>query len=357
VRRTARIPVGRQLTLRLARPGVSFRAPRRATGLCLVLLVLVLIAICVFTAYAETPLSLTTVVRGILGQGSSIDLLIVRGLQLPRVLEGALVGAALGLSGALFQSLTRNPLATPDLMGINEGAAVVAVWMIIGGAPLDLVPFGALAGALGATALVGILAVRRRMSVQRLILVGIGINAFAAALVAYILTHATYGDSTVEYAQQWLLGSLFYSSWHDIRIVAIALVVLTPFAFVLGRQLNVLQLGDDAAASLGIRTNRLQLGLALIGALLAAAAVSVAGPIAFVAFLAPHIARRLSRTASAASLPAAMLVGALLVLVADFVARRVVQPTELPVGIFTVVIGAPYLLYLLYRYDRDAGVA
>lgn len=357
MKRKVRRHAHRQLVLRLDRPDLSLRAPRRATLLCLILLVLVLIAICVLTAYAETPLPPLTVLNAILGHGSRINLLIVRQLQLPRVLEGALVGAVLGLSGGLFQSVTRNPLATPDLMGVNEGAAVVAVWMIIGGAPLDLVPFGAFAGALGATALVAVLAVRRRMSVQRMILVGVGINAFAAALVAYILTRATYGDSTIEYAQQWLMGSLFYSSWHDIRIVAIALLVLGPPALVLGRQLNVLQLGEDSAASLGVRTNLLQAGLALIGALLAAAAVSAAGPVAFVAFLAPHIARRLARTASAAYLPAAMGVGALLVLVADFVARKVLEPTELPVGILTVVIGSPYLLYLIYRSNRDTGVA
>jgi iron complex transport system permease protein len=348
--------VSRDLVIRVSRLGLSVRAPRRATTATVLLTLALVVAICLMTAYAEDPISVGSVLRGVLGQGNALNQLVVRQFRLPRIIEGALVGCALGLSGAIFQSLTRNPLATPDLMGINQGAAVVAVWMILDGYPTDVVPFGALIGALAATALVGLLAIRRRFSMYRLLLIGIGVNAFATAVVAYLLTRATYQQSTLEYAQQWLLGSLYFASWHSIRTVALAIIVLTPLAIGLGQRLNVFQLGDDLAAGLGVSTTRFQVTLAALGALLAAAAVSVAGPIGFVAFLSPHIARRVAHTSSAASLPVAMGVGALLVTIADYAAREILAPTELPVGILTVLLGSPYLLFLLYRGERNPGI-
>src|SRR5262249_21733742 len=147
------------------------------------------------------------------------------------------------------------------------------------------------------------------------------------------------------------------ATWHDIRILALTLAILGPLSLFLGRQLNTFQLGDDLAVGLGVRTTSLQLVLAAAGAFLAAVVVAFAGPIGFVAFIAPHIARRLARTSSASSLAVAIGVGALLVLIADYVAKRILEPTELPVGITTILLGAPYLLFLLYRTERDTGVA
>ncbi len=345
-----------KLVVRIRRPGFSIRLPRRATAVVGVLLALNIVTICLATSFGTYPISIRSVIGAVLGHGDQLDQLAVRRLRLPRILEGDLVGAALGLAGAIFQLLTRNPLASPDLLGVNEAAAVVAVWMILSGVSVVFVPIGAFGGALAAALLVGILTVRRRFSMYRVILVGIGINFFAAAIISYLLTHATYERSTVQYAQQWLSGSLYYSSWQQVRILGAVLLVILPLTLSLGRRLNVLQLGDDIAAALGVSSASLQIGLTAIGVLLAAVAVSAAGPIGFVAFMSPHIARRLARTTSAAVLPVAAGVGALLVMLADYTAKRVLEPSELPVGIVIIVLSGPYLLFLLQRAERTTGV-
>lgn len=348
--------MSRHLVLRGTRLPISARVPARALAVVVVLLALLLVAMCLATAFGTYPLSPLGAARAILGDASRIDVFVVQQVRLPRVLEGALVGAALALSGAIFQALSRNPLASPDVLGINEGAAVVAVWMIITGAPYDLVPLGAFGGAMAVIAILAVLGVRRHFSLTRLLLIGLAINVLAATLVTYLLTRPVASNRLVT-AQQWLYGSVASADWQYIRIVGLALVVVTVVVWLLGRQLNALALGEELAVAVGVKPNRLQIVLTGLAALLAAAVVSVAGPIGFVAFISPHIARRLARTSSAASLFVAMIVGALLVVVADYAAKRVLEPIELPVGVTTTSIGAPYLLYLLVRAERDTGVA
>lgn len=343
-----------RVTVRLG--GCSARIPRRALVVTVTIAVVVVIAICVSLAFGEYPISIGAVISGLVGHGSALNKLVVREIRLPRIALAGLVGGALGLSGAIFQSLTRNPLASPDIVGISEGAAVVAVAMIIGGVSSQLVPLGAFAGALGAMAIVVALGARRHFSFYRLILIGIAINVFGSAAVAYMLTKAQFTQAA-PLAQQWLLGSVGAPGYQDVVIMLIALAVLLPVAFALARQLNALQLGEDLARALGVPVVGAQLALATVGALLAAVAVSVAGPIGFIAFVAPHIARRLTRAPGAASLPASALTGALLLIAADYAAQRIFEPTVLPDGITTIVVGAPYLLYLLARAERDAGVA
>jgi iron complex transport system permease protein len=192
----------------------------------------------------------------------------------------------------------------------------------------------------------------------RLLLVGVGINTLGGAVVAYLLTYTSAADfERLNVAQQWLLGGVSGATWGNVQLLGLVLLPVTPVVLVLGRQLNAMQLGEDLAVTLGVRVSLIQAVLAGFGALLAAVVVSVAGPIGFVAFIAPHIARRLARTSAAASLPVAMAAGGLLVLLADYAAQRVLAPTELPVGIATTVIGAPYLLYLLIKAERTQGVA
>ena len=349
--------MSRHLVVRATRPEISMRLPARAVAVSVLLIALILVAVCLTTAYGEFPISLPEVVRAVFGHASSVDNLVVGEFRLPRVIECVLIGAALGLSGAIFQTLTRNPLAAPDIIGVNEGAAVVAVWMLLAGVPTGLVPAGAFAGALVAVAVVALLGVRRRLSMYRLILIGIGINALGDAVVAYLLTHASPANfEQLQVAQQWLVGSTAAATWSSVRVIALAVLIIAPLALAAGRQLNTFQLGDDLAIALGVRTTSLQVCLAGLGALLAAFVVSVAGPIGFVAFICPHIARRLTRTASVASWPAAMAAGGLLLLVADYAAERVLEPNELPVGIATIIIGAPYLLLLLLRAERATGL-
>jgi iron complex transport system permease protein len=275
---------------------------------------------------------------------------IVRQLRLPRALLGVTVGAAFGVAGAIFQRVADNPLASPDVIGINAGAAVVAVAMIVlwSGSSSE-VTTGALVGALATAAIIYLLSYRSGITGYRLVLIGIGIGALLRAIISYLLAKASITDASR--ASLWLVGSLNGRSWSDLRPVAAATVVCVPLAVALSRQLRMLELGHDAALGLGTNVGRTQAIMLLLGVLLAAMATAAAGPIVFVSLVAPQIARRLTGVRTVGLLPAAA-VGALLLLASDLIARRLFAPTELPVGIVTGVLGAPFLLYLLARGNR-----
>jgi iron complex transport system permease protein len=268
-------------------------------------------------------------------------------VRLPRILTGALVGAALGASGQIFQRLVRNPLASPDILGVSAGAAVAAVAAIVlWSMSSTAATIAALVGAVAAVVAIYLLAFKQGVSSYRLVLVGIGLTSMLEAVVAWMVTRAQINDA--QRAAVWLTGSLNERGWEHVGPLSVALVVLLPLALVAGRSLRTLELGDDNAAALGVRVRGAKLVLALLGAALAAVATAAAGPVAFVALVAPQIARRLVGARAIAVLPAA-LVGAILLVDADLFARRVFAPVELPVGVVTAVIGAPYLLWLLAR--------
>jgi iron complex transport system permease protein len=345
-----RPPLGPRGTVRVRAGRLSLRVHRRTVAVSAALLALVAAATAVSVSVGDFPIPLGDVVPAMLGLGNPDSDFIVRTLRLPRALTGALVGAAFGLSGAIFQSLARNPLASPDVIGITAGASAAAVAVIVwvsGGSAL--VSTGAVGGALVTAAAIYLLAYRRGVTGYRLVLVGVGLAAALHAVTSYLLTRADIYDA--QRATVWLTGSLNGRSWDHVRPVTVALVVVVPVAMALGRQLRLLELGDDAARGLGVRVEPSRAALIAAAVALAAIATASAGPIAFVALVAPQIARRLVHAAGATLVPAA-LVGAALVLLADLVARRAFAPTELPVGIVTGIIGAPYLLWLLARANR-----
>jgi len=295
------------------------------------------------------------VVRALFGQGDRSSVLVVQTLRLPRIIVGLLVGAAFGLAGALTQSVARNALASPDVVGVTAGAAAAAVSVIVLGLPVPI-PLAAIAGGLTVAALVAALTWRDGFSGPRLVLIGIGLGAAAASLTSYLLVRATITDA--QRATVWLTGSLNGRGWEHARPVALALLLLAPLALVLGRSLTTLRLGDDVARALGARVDRARLGLVLVAVGLAAVATASAGPIAFVGLVAPQVALRLSRTPGI-PLAASAACGALLVVAADLAARLGLSlltgsPTELPVGAVTAVIGAPVLLVLLRRAARGS---
>jgi iron complex transport system permease protein len=290
------------------------------------------------------------VLPAVFGHGDAQSDFIVRTLRLPRALAAILVGAAFGLSGSVFQLLARNPLASPDIIGITAGASASAVFMIVVvGATSSAVSAGALVGSLITAVAIYVLAYRRGVSSYRLILVGVGVAAVLNAVTSYLLTRAEIFDA--QRATVWLTGSLNGRGWDQLRPLAWSMVVLCPALAALVRPLRGLQLGDDTAKGLGIGVERSKAGLVIVAVALCAVATSTAGPVAFVAFLAGPIARRMTGGSQLALLPAA-LVGALLLLSADLVARRAFAPTELPVGVVTGILGAPYLLWLLARANR-----
>ncbi|MFC9436835.1 FecCD family ABC transporter permease [Nocardia sp. NPDC057030] len=289
----------------------------------------------------------------LLGGGGGQDAFVVRQLRLPRAVAAALVGIAFGIGGTLFQRLLRNPLASPDVIGVSQGASAAAVAALVvfglAGTALSLAAF---AGAVGTGALIYRLAHRGGVNGFRLVLVGVGVGAVLTSVVSYLMTWADV--ALAQQALVWMIGNLNGRSWHHVIPLAIALAVLLPAAALLAPALNGLQLGDDVAAGLGLRVEYTRLLLLLIATASVAFATAVAGPIAFVAFVANPIATRLTGGGRTALVPAA-LTGALVTLTADFVAQHLLG-TALPVGVVTGAVGAPYLLWLLAAANRAGRV-
>jgi ABC-type enterobactin transport system permease subunit len=297
----------------------------------------------------DFPIGLGDVLRTLAGLGEKTQEFIVLELRAPRIVVGLLVGLALGVAGALFQTFARNPLASPDVLGITQGASVGAVAAIVltGGGAIG-VPLAALAGALVTGALLFVLTWRAGIDGYRLVLVGIALWSVMAALIDWLLTHAEIYDAAAAYV--WITGSLNARTWDHAVPLVLSVAVLIPLALAAGRVLGVLQFGDDTARGLGVRLPLAQSAVVLIAVALVATSVAAAGPISFVALVVPQIAVRLTG-GSRPPLLASGLLGAVLVVGADLTTRTVL-PQALPVGILTAAIGAPYLLWLLVRGRR-----
>ena len=328
------------------------RAARQARSVLVivVLAVIVFVTFCVSLSLGDFKIPVIDVVKTLFGGGDKATEFIVNRLRLPRALTGLMVGAALGMSGAIFQSIARNPLASPDIIGVTYGASAFAVFAIVTlgltGVPVSAF---AIAGAVLTAFIMYVLAWRHGVSSYRLILIGIGIGAIATSVTSYLLTKAR-----VEIAQQaliWLTGSLNGRDWSNVRSMGITLAVLAPLTVYMVHRLRILQLGDETAYGLGLRVESSRLGLIVIAVLLAAVATAAAGPIGFVAFVGPPIARRLTRSPGPAIIASALL-GALVVALSDLISQHAFGDTQLPVGVVTGVVGAPYLMFLLARANR-----
>lgn len=341
-----------RLTLRLRRPvALSWRLERRVLVLALITLGTLFAATLTALSLGSYALPLDEVLGTLLGQAPTpLADLIVNELRAPRVLAALLVGAALGVSGAIFQDLVRNPLVAPDIIGVNAGAGLAAVLVIAGGASLVSVPAAALAGALASAFAVYGLAWRRGVNGARLVLVGIGLNAVLAGLTTLVILSTPVEQVTP--AVVWLAGTLAFADWQQVRVTAIGAAVLLPLTLILWPRLRVLELGDDGARALGIKAERDRALLLACGAGLAGLAVAVAGPLAFVALVVPHLARLLAGPLSGGGVVLSALIGALLVLGSDLAGQHLLAPAHLPVGLVTASIGAPWFLFLLYRMNR-----
>ncbi|MFF5675425.1 FecCD family ABC transporter permease [Streptomyces hygroscopicus] len=307
---------------------------------------------CLSIGVGDFPIGLSRVIATILGGGERVDEFVIMDLRMPRALAGLIVGVALGVSGALTQSIARNPLASPDILGITGGAGAVAVFLVTvsGGTAAAVVSAvglsaAALAGGLGTGLLVYFLAWRRGIDGFRLILIGISVSAVMEAITTWLLATADIKD--VARAQAWLVGSLEGRSWGDVRVALWCTLVLLVVVSCVAFQFKPMHLGDEVAAGLGVRYSMVRAVLLLCAVLLAAVAVSAAGPVPFVALVAPQAAMRLARCPTP-PMAASGLVGALLLIGADLVARTAL-PVTLPVGVVTAAIGGPFLVYLLVR--------
>ncbi len=317
------------------------------------LVVLALILACIDLATGEFTLPLRTIVDVFGGDGTKPQRFIVLDVRLPRVLLGALVGAALGIAGALTQSTLRNPLAAPDILGITSGASVTAIAVIVfAGAGTVGVPAAALVGGVVTAATIYALSWRTGLDGFRLVLIGIGVNAMLVAAVNWLLIYAKIED--VARAQVWLNGSLNGADWTQFWTLATGFVIAVGLAAWSAPTLWVLRFGDDKARSLGVRL-QLRQGVILFAAVaLASLATAATGPVGFVALTAPQIARRLLRT-PVEPIVGSALVGAVLVLAGDIVTKSLL-PVPLPVGIATSALGGIFLLYLLVSTNRKATV-
>lgn len=337
-----------ELTATGAKVREQRKGPRRRRAIitaALGLLVLGLLAVNILLgSYTVTIPDFFAMVGGKTIPGASF---IVMENKLPQALLGLLAGASFGVAGAIFQAMLRNPLASPDIIGISYGASATAVAaVVLFGVRGAGVSVAAIVGALGVALLITALA--RGRGGTGLILIGIGAAAFLQAAVTFLLARADINNA--QDAMIWLTGSLNSANWDRVALLAIALAVTVPFVVAGSRDLSGLALGDDTAAGLGFNVPRARLLLTVVGVLLVALPTAAAGPIAFVAFLSGPIAKRLNGGAN--SLPLSALVGAAIVLGANFAAVNALPGVSLPVGVVTGALGAPFLLWLLISSNR-----
>ncbi|MBU2668863.1 iron chelate uptake ABC transporter family permease subunit [Actinoplanes bogorensis] len=332
--------------------GLSLRLHPRTGAIGLVLLLIALGVAFVNLTTGDSPVPVAEVLKSLAGKGTAGTDFIVYELRLPRVLVTLLVGVALGASGAVFQSLTRNPLGSPDFVGLTTGAAsgALIVMLITGGGGLR-VGAGAIIGCVITAVAVYLLAFRRGVQPFRLVLMGIGVSALLEAFNSYLIYRAQLNEAIA--AQVWLIGSVNGRGWTEVVIVAVTVVVLVPLILYYGRHLKVLALGDEMAVLQGVPVERSRAILALAAVGLSAGATAAAGPIAFVALAAPPLAARLSRSPDAGILPAAVM-GAALLSAGDWAAQNVLPSDNIPVGVVTAALGGLYLTWLLLHERRGA---
>nr|WP_313683827.1 iron-enterobactin ABC transporter permease [Pantoea sp.] len=292
------------------------------------------------------PISGEQVWQVLRGEGASNVKLILLEWRLPRVLMALLIGEALGISGAIFQSLLRNPLGSPDILGFNTGAySGVLVALVLFNQNASAITFAALLGGIITAALVYLFAWRNGVETFRLIIVGISVRALLMALNSWLIISASL-ESAVS-AGLWSAGSLNGITWAKTPPVIAVLLLSLLLVALLARRMRLLEMGDDTACALGVPVERSRLWLMLLGVVLTAASTALVGPISFIALLAPQIARRLG-----GGMPLTALCGALLLIAADFAAQHLFLPYQLPVGVITVSLGGLYLIALLVREAR-----
>jgi iron complex transport system permease protein len=302
----------------------------------------------------STAISLARAFDTSIPMAENVDAQIFFVARLPRVLAGALVGATLAAAGVVMQALLRNPLATPFTLGVSAGAALGAMLAItlrldLGALGVSSVPIASFAGAMGATALVYALSTsqRRGLSTNVLLLAGVTLNSFFSALILFVQYLADFAESFR--AVRWLMGDLDVASYRPI-VAALPLIVAAFAVFaMLPRALNLLTLGEDIAAARGVEVLRAQRWSFFSASLATGAAVSLAGPIGFIGIIVPHLVRLMVGSDHRLVLPAAALFGAAFTVLCDLVARTVMAPLELPIGIVTAMIGGPFFLWLLVR--------
>lgn len=328
----------------------ALRLDLRSILVTTVFLALSAVAFVLSLTSGSYDIPLADVFAVVLGRGDPSDQTVILEWRAPRALLAILLGAALAISGGVFQSISRNPLGSPDIIGFSSGSytGALLVMLMVGGGYAQ-VALGALVGGIVTALLVFVLAYRGGVQGFRLIIVGIGVSAMLGAFNTWLILKASIEEAMR--AGVWGSGSLNGLSTDQLWPVLWVLAILVPIAIGFGPALRQLELGDDAAAALGTRTTRVRLFTVVIGVAFTALVTATAGPIAFISLCAPQIARRITRTSGIGLIPTAA-VGAFLLIAADFIGQRLFAPMQLPVGIVTVSIGGVYFVWLLVREGR-----
>lgn len=338
------------IVLRSQRPLYSYQVNRRYLLILSLLFVLLAGVSIVSIGLGSIQIPVVEVLKSLIGLGDSTHQLVVLELRLPRIAVAVLVGASLAVSGAILQALIRNPLASPDLIGTTNGAAAAAVAYIAysnGAHSIHWLPFVALIGGLFAAFLTYMASWKRGLSPFRFALIGVSISTAMAALTIFFLISGPLYMAAQ--AMSWMSGTVYGSSWDHVVTLLPWTIIFVLIALINARTLNAQELGDDVAQGVGVSVERKRLLMIAVSVALAAAAVGIGGGIGFVGLMAPHMARKLVGSSFGSLLPASACLGALFVLIADLAARTLFLPLDVPAGVFTAAVGAPFFLFLLYK--------
>ncbi|MCY8266253.1 iron ABC transporter permease [Bacillus haynesii] len=342
-------------TLRIGKGGISLLIGRKALFSFMILSVLTACAVVLSAGIGERFISPGAVAKTFLGMGDPGDDLIIMSFRMPRILVALFAGICLAAAGSILQGLIRNPLASPDIIGVTGGASVAVVLFLMLFSDknnaltvsISWLPVAAFIGAALAGMLVYFLSYKNGSSTFRLVLIGIGFSMLAQSLTTlFMIKGPIYRMSQ---ANVWITGSVYGSNWQDVNILLPAALVLLLISAAAVRNVNIQTLGEELATGAGSSVQRNRFLLLLLSTAFAGIAVAFAGTVGFVGLMAPHIARRLVGSSFGALLPVAALIGGLLVLIADIIGRTLFSPVEVPAGVFTAAIGAPYFIYLLYK--------
>ena len=328
---------------------LSLLLEKKAVFVCTILFLISMLLFVFGLSVGSTLINPILVIQHLLGFGNGEFTFVIETLRLPRIILSFFVGICLGVSGLLLQGVVRNPLASPDIIGITGGGSVAAVLFItyFSAYSIKLLPFVSIIGAGVISLLIYVLAWKKGVTPIRLVLIGIGIQAATGAIVTMLMIIGpTYSTSE---AYIWLTGSVYGASWANVYAMMPWVIIFVPLALLFSRKLSLQELGDDLALGLGSKVQLTRFGLIGISVALAGAAVAFAGAIGFVGLIAPHISRKLVGRSFGSLVPISALIGGIIVVLADTIARTVFLPLDLPAGVFVSGIGAPFFIYLLYR--------
>jgi iron complex transport system permease protein len=334
---------------------ISYLIDKKAFFVIIALLLCTAGIFVVSTGLGEMKITPLNVIKVFFGGGTEMDKLVIHSFRLPRSIVGLMAGIALAVAGGILQGMIRNPLASPDILGITGGASVAVVGFMaifsdknhVLTVSIHWMPLAAFIGASVVGFLVYGLAWKNGVSPIRLILIGIGLMSLTKALTTFMMVLGPIYQASQ--ANIWITGTVYGSTWRNVGALLPWVIILVIVAFVYARNVNIQELGDEVATGLGGRVQKQRFILLMLSTGLVGGAVAFAGGIGFVGLMAPHMARRLVGSAFGALLPVSALLGGMLVMLADLVGRTLFSPLEIPAGVFTASIGAPYFIYLLFK--------